>query len=93
LSLTDLLGPASGVIDEFFPFDPAPWEQAREQFFANLTELVEEGSSLAPWLTVVALLGSAYGLARRDLRRLQDRQVLDSTHFPDAPDFTPPGEP
>jgi hypothetical protein len=93
LNLNDLLGPASGVIDEFLPFDPAAWVQATEQFFAGVADLAKEGSGLAPWLTVLALLGSAYELARRDLRRLQAQQVVDPTQLPDLSGLLPPGEP
>jgi len=91
-SFNELLGPAFGVIDGFLPFGPAAWKQATEQFFADLAGLVEEGGSLAPWLTVLALLGSAYELARRDLRRLQAQQVLDPTQLPVLSGLMPPGE-
>jgi hypothetical protein len=93
LSLNDVFGPASGVIDEFLPFDPSAWMQATGQFFAGVADLAKEGSSLAPWLTVLALLGSAYELARRDLRRLQAQQVVDPTQLPDLSGLLPPGEP
>jgi hypothetical protein len=93
LRLNDLLGPASGVIDEFFPLGPAAWKQATERFVADVADLVKEGSNLAPWLTALALLGAAYEIARRDLRRLQAQQVLDSTQLPDLSGLMPPGEP
>jgi hypothetical protein len=81
----ELIGPAAGLSDDFFPPEP---EQA---LAATLIGEVAEGpAGLSWWLAALAALAVAYELARRDLKRLR---AAAAAPLPESAAFPPAEQP